>query len=84
MKANINNNPESSASQERQILDYLMQGNSITPLEALKYFRCFRLGARIADLKAKGHIISSRRVKDVRTGKWFASYTLENGNAQRF
>lgn len=36
--------------QSNQILEYMRQGNSITPLEALNLFGCMRLGARIYDL----------------------------------
>ena len=42
-----------------------MAGNRITPLEALRRFRCFRLGARIADLKDDGIDIRSRFVTTV-------------------
>ena len=38
-------------SQNEAIREYLEAGHSITPLEALNKFGCFRLGARIADLK---------------------------------
>ena len=43
--------------QEIQILNYLKTGKKLSPLEALKKFGCFRLGARIFDLKQKGHNI---------------------------
>ncbi|WP_194162992.1 septal ring lytic transglycosylase RlpA family protein, partial [Moraxella catarrhalis] len=37
--------------QNQQILDYLMAGNTITPLEALERFGCFSLAARVYELK---------------------------------
>lgn len=40
-------------SQEKQILKYLLEGNKITPLEALHKFGCFRLGARIWDINKR-------------------------------
>lgn len=46
-------------SQNQQILDYMKSGKSITPLEALNKFECFRLASRISDLKQKGIPISS-------------------------
>ncbi|MCE7856899.1 MAG: hypothetical protein DYG97_10195 [Ignavibacteria bacterium CHB3] len=46
-------------SQKQAILEYLLSGKSITPLEALDLFKCFRLGARIWDLKKEGHDIKS-------------------------
>jgi hypothetical protein len=53
-----------------------MEGHSLTPLEALNLFGCFRLGARIADIKGEGYLIRTDRVKDPRTGKYYASYSL--------
>ena len=63
-KININDNSVQSGSQKDRILDYLMEGHSLTPLEALNLFGCFRLGAR------------TERVQDPRTGKYYASYSL--------
>ena len=63
--ANINPNPASSASQKARILAYMQAGNRITPLVALDRFKCFRLGARIADLKEDGIDIQSRFVTTV-------------------
>jgi len=40
-------------SQNEMILDYLQRGNSLTSLEALNLFGCFRLASRINDLKNK-------------------------------
>ena len=40
--------------QSNQILEYMRQGNSITPLEALNLFGCMRLGARITQTALKG------------------------------
>ena len=76
MKVNINDNSVQSSSQKDRILDYLMEGHSLTPLEALNLFGTFRLGARIADIKAEGYLIRTDRVKDPRTGKYYASYSL--------
>jgi hypothetical protein len=41
-------------SQNALIKGWLMNGRSLTTLEALNMFGCFRLAARIADLKEKG------------------------------
>ncbi len=59
---NTNENQKDSRSQTDRILDYLLTGKSITPLEALDLFKCFRLGARIADIKARGYIVYSEFV----------------------
>jgi len=49
--------------QETRILAALQQGYRLTPLVALRRFGCFRLGARIYNLKRKGYKIESRLVK---------------------
>ena len=41
-------------SQNAQILYYLKQGRTITPLEALHMFGCFRLAGRIFELRDDG------------------------------
>jgi hypothetical protein len=53
MKTNINLNEQSYESQSKMIKEYLLSGGSISPLDALKMFGCFRLGARIWDLRHK-------------------------------
>ena len=51
-----------------------MKGKRITPIDALNKFGCFRLAARIADLRKSGHNIwTDSMTKD---GKTFASYSL--------
>ncbi len=51
MTTNVNPNPESSENQRKKILDYLQSGKSLTALDALQKFGCFRLSARIHELK---------------------------------
>ena len=67
---------EKTESQSEQILAYMKSGKSITPIEALNYFGCFRLGARIFDLREQGNDIKSETIE--RNGKRFASYSLKN------
>jgi hypothetical protein len=62
-------------SQAKRILEYLKAGNGITPMDALDLFGCFRLGARIADIKRMGYDIVTERVK-VEGGKYVARYHL--------
>ena len=62
--------------QSDQILAHLKSGNSITPLEALNLFGCFRLGARILDLRKEGYDIQTEIIHSA--GKHFAKYYLEN------
>ena len=59
-------------SQEKQILEYLQAGNRITPIDSLNLFGCFRLGARICDLRQRGYDI----INEAKTGS-FAIYKME-------
>jgi hypothetical protein len=45
------------------ILQHLQSGKALTPLQALSLCGCFRLSARIHDLRRDGHAISSKLVK---------------------
>lgn len=64
-------------SQENQILEYLLMGNELSPLEALNKFGCLRLGARIWDLKKKGYDFINQRIKhDLTNDKHYAVYFI--------
>ena len=63
-----------SESQSQTILAHLKSGKSITPLDALNLFRCFRLSGRIYDLQKQGHKIKHELVTE--GGKTFARYSL--------
>ena len=65
-----------SKTQNDAILAHLRTGRAISPLEALETYGCFRLGARIFDLKRKGIAIASERVTDPKSGKSYAKYQL--------
>ena len=62
-------------SQTKLIYQHLKRGSTITPLEALDKYGCFRLGARIYDLKRQGVRITSTMIE--KDGKRFAQYRLE-------
>lgn len=66
-------------SQNKAILDYLKNGNSITAIEALEMFGCFRLSARIGEIKwqliGTGKKIEKQMIK-VNSGKRVAKYFL--------
>ncbi len=47
-------------SQKQRILTHLEAGLTLTPLEALRQFRCFRLAARVDDLRGEGHHIVNK------------------------
>ena len=68
-----------AGSQEGKILRRLMAGRSITPLEAMRELGCYRLGARICDLRREGFniiTIMKEETKDDGTVCRFASYKL--------
>ena len=45
--------------QRMKILKHLKCGLSITPVDALERYKCFRLAARIAELREDGYQIST-------------------------
>ena len=68
-------------SQTTDILAHLADKGSITALEALELYGCFRLAARINDLRHDGHNIHTSDV-DLPNGKRIARYTLIQGAQQ--
>tara|TARA_R100000329_G_scaffold112115_1_gene92062 strand:+ start:369 stop:599 length:231 start_codon:yes stop_codon:yes gene_type:complete len=62
--------------QNKQILNWLESGKSITPLQALEQFGCFRLSARIFNLRENGYQIVTKNI--TKNGKTFAEYSLDN------
>jgi len=70
-------------SQKDEILAYLHQTDPVTgkrrgisPLEAVGMFRCWRLGARIYDLKRDGYKFRTEMRRDAK-GKTYARYFLK-------
>lgn len=61
--------------QSTQILAALQEGRRLTQLESIREFGTLRLGARIYDLRAKGHPIETER-KKVGKGQHVAEYYL--------
>jgi len=57
------------------VLEYLKSGKILTPLEALQLFGCFRLSARIYELKDKGWPIHCER-KELDNGKRVGHYSM--------
>ena len=62
--------------QSQKILTYLKSGKPLTPITALNRFGCFRLAARISDLRKDGHTIFTETV--TKGKKTFASYRYNN------
>lgn len=66
----------------RDVLELLRaHPEGVSPLMALDEIGCFRLGARVWDLKAAGHEIESRLVTTA-NGKRIAVYTLHEAPVQ--
>ena len=72
---NLNQN-ETTSQTPPAILKALKNGERLTHLDAEKRFNCLRLGARIYDLKKRGHNIISKMIT-VPSGKRVAQYWLE-------
>lgn len=70
----------SRKSQAQMILDYINEYGSITPLEGMRDIGCYRLAARISDLKKLGYPIKTEiiAVKNrMGTHSNVARYSLE-------
>lgn len=63
-------------SQNGQILELLQSGGTITQGEAASNFGCWRLSARIADLRSYGFPV--QKIWEKRGRKRYARYYLEN------
>lgn len=76
----MNTNPNTSEclSQKQRIKEYLLKGKNLTPIKALEFFQCFRLGARIWELKREGLNIGSHLIQDAKTKKHYSIYFLIN------
>jgi len=62
-------------SQEKQILNYLQNGNKLTAIDALNRFNCFRLASRINNLR-KTNTISDIWIES--NNKRFKCYYIKN------
>jgi hypothetical protein len=65
-----NTNP----TQSKVILDHLLSGRPLTALDALNEYGCFRLAARIHELRKEYEI---EEVMVERNGKRYASYFIK-------
>lgn len=60
--------------QEAWILSQLKRRRGLTAIDALNGCGCFRLAARISDLRKQGHLITTESVS--KNGRVFAKYKL--------
>jgi hypothetical protein len=63
-------------SQNKQIANYLNKGRKLTPIDALNKFGCFRLAARISDLRNDGMNIVTKIIK-LDNRKQVAQYSIK-------
>jgi len=79
---NTNLNPATTTAQLARIRTALLAGERLTPLDTLTRYGCFRLGARIWDLRHKeGMAIKSETVQ-LTSGKRVALYYIEQNEKQ--
>ena len=67
-----------------RVLQYMQDFGAINPMQAIGDLGCYRLGARIWDLRREGHNITRRMVAGKnRYGERvsYAEYRLEDNNA---
>ena len=58
--------------QREAIFLYIKEHGTITPMEALMHIGCFRLSARIRELREEGHDITTEHEQE--HGKTYARY----------
>lgn len=63
-------------SQKERVLRLLQKGESITPLQAMKYYGAMRLAAIIHTLRSEGHKIATNIKRDPANGAPYAKYKL--------
>jgi len=67
---------KTTESQEKKIGDYLRSGRSLTQVEALTKFGCFRLAARIYRLRHQHGMLIATQMITTKSGKLVARYSL--------
>ncbi len=65
----------SALTQQAAILAHLSKGEELTTTQAIEKYGCFRLSARIWELRTAGYPIITRRIKGD-NGKYVAAYRL--------
>jgi len=66
---------KAKTAQATKIILALEDGAELTALDALRKFDCFRLAARVSDLRNEGYDIRTRMV-EIDSGKKIAQYFL--------
>lgn len=76
----MTNDLEPRMTQLSGIRSWLEEGKSITPIQALSAFGCFRLGARIWELRNKFGMDIEMRMVDSGKGSHYAEYRLKDND----
>lgn len=63
--------------QNEMILGHMLEGKSITPIDALNNYGCFRLSARIYDLRKEGYPIKDKYIEVGQQKKHVKVYWME-------
>lgn len=73
----VNNNPNKkfTTSQKADILEHLLTGSELTPLDALKYFGTMKLASRISEIKRECFPVQSTWIT-LENGKKVKSYKM--------
>lgn len=68
------NTKHSRPSQSLQIMKYLATGKPLTAIQALNKFGCFRLAARVHEMRSEGLAITEKTIN--KNGKRFSQYQI--------
>lgn len=65
-------------SQKEKVLNHLLTGADLTPIEALQKFGCYRLSSVIFRLKEEGYNIKTHKMINSENQRWYARYKLHD------
>ena len=68
--------PMKKKTQKERVLKFMEEGNSITPIEALERFGCFRLAHIIWEIRKDRHVYT-RMITHPKYGTKFAEYSFK-------
>ena len=74
--------PNNTKTHKKLLLEHLMKGATITPLEALRRFNCMSCSQRLGDLRRDEGIPIQSRFITTPTGKKVKEYWLERSYIQ--
>lgn len=71
----------STMTQTNRVLNYMIDHGSITQKDAINEFGCYRLAAKIFDLRKEGYVIETERkpFRNEYTSGFYAKYKLVGG-----